>query len=652
MEEPTGSDTEGLRPGSRFGHYRLRRLLGRGGFGDVYEAEDTMMDRAVALKLLAAPYSRNEVFRQRLYREARNAGKLHEPHVVPIHRCGEIDGQLYIDMRLIEGTDLQKVLARDGPLSAGRAVAIVRQIAAALDAAHSVRMVHRDIKPANILITGDDFACLVDFGLANAATDANLTSTGTTIGTFAYMAPERFSNTDVSHRADVYALACVLYECLTGSPPYPTGDLPALINSHLTAPIPRPSEHRPQIPTGFDDVIARGMAKKPGDRYASAGELARAAHHALSAPDQDEADTILADTQTAAPGDHAEFDINELFDAAGDFKDPKMGEWWDGMRKKSDKTRVPPQGETSSRRWWSRPRIVVVTLVVPLVLAIIGLSIARAAIRNKYYVAVYNGTVSIMQGIQVSILGVPLHQPYSQGCLNNRNQLSVVRYGDTGGDRDCQPMKLSDLAESARLQVTNGFPTGTFDQADAQLRRLSTESLLPQCPLARTQVPPPPDVSNPEQSTASPAPPTVTALAPPPPQPGTDCRPVSGFIDSSSAPTPPPATSIAPPPQTPAPAPRPTYPPAGQLGSACPPPGGAIGTGPDGAIYYCERIEGTDGYEWSLTPGLIPNPVLHQPLSIPPGSPCMVPGGTANTTSGTLYCKLAPSGQWLWLPGP
>jgi serine/threonine protein kinase len=145
VDEPTASDTpSGLRPGSRFGHYRLKRLLGRGGYGEVYEAEDTLMDRAVALKLLAAPYSQNQAFRLRLHREARNAGKLHEPHVVPIHHCGEIDGQLYIDMRLIEGSDLQKVLALRGPLSPARAVAIVRQIAGALDAAHSVQMVHRE----------------------------------------------------------------------------------------------------------------------------------------------------------------------------------------------------------------------------------------------------------------------------------------------------------------------------------------------------------------------------------------------------------------------------------------------------------------------------------------------------------------------------
>jgi len=283
-EDPKRSaGPRGLRSGSQFGHYRLRCLLGEGGFGQVWEADDTVMDRVVALKLLRSQYSENEKFRQRLLREARAAGRLHEPHVVPIHHCGEIDGQLYIDMRLIKGTDLQSVLAKGGALTPVRTVEIVRQVAAALDAAHSDQLVHRDVKPANVLLTDDDFACLVDFGLANAATDAKLTSSGTTIGTFAYMAPERLSNAEVTHRVDVYALACVLYECLTGSPPYGVGDLAALIAAHLTAPIPRPSQRRPRIPVGFDDVIARGMAKKPDDRYRSAGELAAAAQRALSA---------------------------------------------------------------------------------------------------------------------------------------------------------------------------------------------------------------------------------------------------------------------------------------------------------------------------------------------------------------------------------
>ena len=202
--------------------------------------------------------------------------------------------------------------------------------------------------------------------------------------------------------------------------------------------------------------------------------------------------------------------------------------------------RVLPQVDTFTPPRRSRRRIAIgAALIVLLVLA--ALAIGRTIIRNYYYVAEHGGVVSIMQGIQVSILGVPLHQPYSQGCLNSRNQLSVIRYGQAGGN--CQPMKLSDLAESARAQVAAGLPVGTLDQADAQLRRLSTESLLPLCPPARAQSPPAstpqptaptttqaPEsgASTPDQPAASPSPtsaaPTVTALAPPPPQPGTDCR--------------------------------------------------------------------------------------------------------------------------------
>jgi PPM family protein phosphatase len=202
--------------------------------------------------------------------------------------------------------------------------------------------------------------------------------------------------------------------------------------------------------------------------------------------------------------------------------------------------RVLPQVDSFTPPRRSRRRIAIgAALIVLLVLA--ALAIGRTIIRNYYYVAEYGGAVSIMQGIQVSILGVPLHQPYSQGCLNSRNQLSVIRYGQAGGN--CQPMKLSDLAESARAQVAAGLPVGTLEQAGAQLRRLSTESLLPLCPPARAQSPPAstpqpaaptttqaPEsgASTPDQPAASPSPtsaaPTVTTLAPPSPQPGTDCR--------------------------------------------------------------------------------------------------------------------------------
>jgi serine/threonine protein kinase, bacterial len=289
------SDTErGSRVGSRFGPYRLLRLIGRGGMGEVYEAEDTRKRRVVALKLISAQFSSNPLFRTRMQREADAAGRLTEPHVVPIHDYGEINGQLYLDMRLIEGTDLSTILKRSGPLSPARAVAIVRQIAAALDAAHAAGVTHRDVKPENILVTGDDFAYLVDFGIARAATDPGVTQTGMTMGTYKYMAPERFTRDEVTYRSDIYSLACVLGECLTGSPPYRADSVERLIAAHLMEPTPRPSQLRPgAVPVAIDEVIAKGMAKNPEERYRSAGDLANAAHNALTAPEQHQATTIL-----------------------------------------------------------------------------------------------------------------------------------------------------------------------------------------------------------------------------------------------------------------------------------------------------------------------------------------------------------------------
>ncbi|HEX7323498.1 MAG TPA: protein kinase [Mycobacterium sp.] len=284
----------GSRVGSQFGPYLLRRLLGRGGMGEVYEAEDTRKRRVVALKLISEQFSGNPVFRERMRREAGEAGRLTEPHVVPIHDYGEIDGVMYLEMRLIDGTDLSTLLKRYGPLSPPRAVAIVRQIAAALDAAHTAGVMHRDVKPENILVTGDDFAYLVDFGIARAAADPGLTQTGAAMGTYNYMAPERFAGTEVTYRADIYSLACVLSECLTGSPPYPAHSIEQAVGAHLTAPPPRPSQLLSgRVPVAFDEVIARGMAKNPQDRYRSAGELAIAAQSALTEPDQNQTARIL-----------------------------------------------------------------------------------------------------------------------------------------------------------------------------------------------------------------------------------------------------------------------------------------------------------------------------------------------------------------------
>ncbi|MCV7195982.1 serine/threonine-protein kinase [Mycobacterium angelicum] len=287
------SEASDSRVGSMFGPYHLKRLLGRGGMGEVYEAEHTVKEWTVAVKLMTAEFSKDPVFRERMKREARIAGRLQEPHVVPIHDYGEIDGQMYLEMRMIEGTDLDSVLKRFGPLTPPRAVAIITQIASALDAAHAAGVMHRDVKPPNILVTREDFAYLVDFGIASATTDEKLTQLGTAVGTWKYMAPERFSNDEVTYRADIYALACVLYECLTGSPPYRADSATTLVTAHLMDPVPQVSAARSGIPKSFDAVIARGMAKKPEERYASAGDLARAAKEALSDPDQDHAEDIL-----------------------------------------------------------------------------------------------------------------------------------------------------------------------------------------------------------------------------------------------------------------------------------------------------------------------------------------------------------------------
>jgi serine/threonine-protein kinase len=309
------------REGTQFGPYRLLRLIGKGGMGEVYEAEDTVKDRVVALKLLPESVSQDPVFRTRLQREAHSAGRLHEPHVVPIHDYGEVDGTLFVDMRMINGSDLRKLLKNFGPMAPARAVAIVRQIASALDAAHEAGIMHRDVKPENVLVTGDDFVYLVDFGIANAATDEKLTEFGTAVGTYAYMAPERFTSDEVTYRADIYALACVLYECLAGSQPYTGDSVSVLITAHLMQPIPRPSVERPGIPAALDHVIARGMAKRADERFASAGDLAMAATAALTSPDQDQAAAILQRGQ-AAPAPGLPFDPNATMAAPGRLMSP------------------------------------------------------------------------------------------------------------------------------------------------------------------------------------------------------------------------------------------------------------------------------------------------------------------------------------------
>jgi len=269
--------------GTPFGRYQLIELLGRGGMGEVWRAHDTDIDRVVALKVLLPRYAQDPEFDTRFRREARAAARLDDPHVVPIYDVGEIDGRLYVTMRLIDGVDLQTMLDA-GPLDPKRAVHVVEQVASALHSAHQTGLVHRDVKPSNILLADNDFAYLIDFGIARSTGDSALTSANTTIGTWAYMAPERFNTRDIQPSSDIYALTCVLYQCLTGELPFPGDTLEQVAVSHMVMPPPKPSEERDTVPAAMDKVIATGLAKQPADRYQSTIEMAAAARRAVTDP--------------------------------------------------------------------------------------------------------------------------------------------------------------------------------------------------------------------------------------------------------------------------------------------------------------------------------------------------------------------------------
>jgi serine/threonine protein kinase len=289
--------------GTPFGRYRLIELLGRGGMGEVWRSYDSAIDRVVALKMLLPHLSQDPDFDKRFRREARAAARLDNPHVVPIYDVGEIDGRLYVTMRLINGTDLQTLLD-NGPLDAQRAVHIIEQIATALHSAHRTGLVHRDVKPSNILLDENDFAYLIDFGIARRAEETGVTATGATIGTWAYMAPERFNTDEIHPSSDIYALACVLYECLTGQQPFPGNTLEQVAIGHLFTPPPSPSETSRTLPTALDQVIATGLAKQPADRYPTAVEMAAAAKQVITDPGRADANrpTSPAPVSAGSPG--------------------------------------------------------------------------------------------------------------------------------------------------------------------------------------------------------------------------------------------------------------------------------------------------------------------------------------------------------------
>lgn len=279
----TGSDRAARSP-ARFGHYVLHEVIGTGGMGQVARATDTRLGRDVALKVMHPSTATDDEYRARFQREAAIVARLTDPHVIPIHGYGEIDGRLYLDMRLVEGRNLAQLFDR-GRLEVSRTLDLLSQIADALDSAHSAGLVHRDVKPSNILVDPRGFAYLVDFGIAASVSQQDLTATGQIVGSASYMAPERLQAPPRSDaRSDVYSLACVLYQGLTGSKPFVAGEQVQLISAHLNAPAPSLRAHRTDLPEALDRVVRSGMAKDPAQRPTTAPKLMAAARAAMSAP--------------------------------------------------------------------------------------------------------------------------------------------------------------------------------------------------------------------------------------------------------------------------------------------------------------------------------------------------------------------------------
>jgi hypothetical protein len=267
--------------GTDFVGYRIDEEIGRGGMGVVYRAYDLRLKRTVALKLIAPEFAVDERFRERFARETELVMSLEHPNVVPIHDAGDVDRRLYLAMRLVD-SDLRKVLRAEGALEPARALAICRQVASALDAAHAKGLVHRDVKPSNVLLDENEHVYLADFGLTRRLEkQGSLATNGRSVGTPAYLAPEQIEAGPVDGRADVYALGCVLFECLTGGPPFGGGSRLETAWAHLEEEPPSARALVPELPEAIDSIVRAALAKEPDDRYPTCAALISAAEHAL-----------------------------------------------------------------------------------------------------------------------------------------------------------------------------------------------------------------------------------------------------------------------------------------------------------------------------------------------------------------------------------
>lgn len=450
--------------------YRVVTRLGVGGMGEVFLVAHPRLPRLDALKLLDRGPSRNDEFRRRFEREADLLAPLRHPNIITLYDRGEFEGRLWLTMEYVAGTDVCKLL-KSGPLALALAQEIVSGVGAALDYAYREHdITHRDVKPANILVEfSPDHQLrtvkLADFGIAKAAgATTSLTSTGVTVGTMSYIAPEAIAGRDIDNRADIYSLGCTAFEMLTGSLPFTAKTTAALLAAHLHQPVPSATERNTALPPFLDGVLARALAKNPSERYPDCAEFTAALQGppAATRPAAIPAAGIPQPPDTASP-DAARLPVTvpmSVTATPADIQQPRHT------------LRPRPK----SRRW-----IIVAATSATLLAVVAGLVVGRSVVGHNYYVGEHLGVVAIMRGVPSSLLGYHLHEPYQLACLNGRGELLMVPFGQEP-NRFCSFVGVGDLDPGTRAKVIAGLPGGSLSQAVAQVRDLIKTSQIDECP--------------------------------------------------------------------------------------------------------------------------------------------------------------------------
>ena len=361
---------------TRFAQYEIQALIGHGGMSVVYRAEHVTLGRKVALKILSPALTDDEDFQERFTRESRLAAALDHPNIVPIYEAGNEAGAFFIAMRYVDGSDLKQLIQREGPLDAARTSSIIKQVASALSAAHDENLVHRDVKPANILISArrrdddGDHVYLSDFGIAkHAASRVNLTKTGLFVGTAEYAAPEQIEGHQLDGRSDIYALGCVLYECLTGEMPYQRESEVAMMYAHLLEPPPRVSDKRPDLSPELDDVVARAMAKSKEDRYDNVRDFAAAASAELAKAPVAPAEAVIAGATDGASNGPPPAGETVVAAGAGDGRETVLASPPTSIAEQRSKEGGKPGFVARHRQW-----------LIPVVIAALAAAVAAVGV--------------------------------------------------------------------------------------------------------------------------------------------------------------------------------------------------------------------------------------------------------------------------------